>query len=150
MLVFHDDGSEQGDGRREGCRAGARTLRAGGRPPRRSGVSALLTEDAVVEIFHDNTGNWKQIAVLKGAKTIGAAVAGMMQAHPPPGWSHHTTHDHVIEVTGDEATLDAQFVVISSGGKARPALNCRISGQCHLSGGCRGSVCTAAGPVSAF
>jgi hypothetical protein len=84
-------------------------------------MSALFTEDAAVEIFHNNTGNWEQIVELKGAETIGAAVAGMMEAHPPLGWSHHTTHGHIIEVTGDEATLDAQFVVFSSRGKARPA-----------------------------
>jgi hypothetical protein len=34
----------------------------------------------------------------------------MMKPHPSRGWSHHTTHDHIIDVNGDDATLDAQFV----------------------------------------
>jgi hypothetical protein len=43
-----------------------------------------------------------------------------MTAHPPLGWSHHTTHDHIIDIYGDEATIDAQFVVFSTVGRARP------------------------------
>jgi hypothetical protein len=49
-----------------------------------------------------------QILVL--ATTIAAAVSQMMKPHPSRGWSHHPTHDHIIDVNGDDATLDAQFV----------------------------------------
>ncbi|MCF7545887.1 nuclear transport factor 2 family protein, partial [Pseudomonas petrae] len=41
--------------------------------------------------------------------------------HPARGWSHHTTHDPIIEVTGDEATLDAQFIVYNTVGFEQPA-----------------------------
>lgn len=34
---------------------------------------------------------------------------------------HHTTHDHIIDVNGDDATLDAQFVVFEVRGEERPA-----------------------------
>src|SRR5712671_1780656 len=50
-----------------------------------------------------------------------AAMSQMMKPHPARGWSHHTTHDHIIDVNGDDATLDAQFVVFEVRGKERPA-----------------------------
>jgi hypothetical protein len=56
-----------------------------------------------------------------GRETIAAAVSQMMKLHPSRGWSHHTTHDHIIDVNGDGATLDAQFVVFEVRGKERPA-----------------------------
>jgi SnoaL-like domain len=58
---------------------------------------------------------------LVGRETIAAAVSQMMKPHPSRGWSHHTTHDHIIDVNGDDATLDAQFVVFEVRGKERPA-----------------------------
>ena len=83
-------------------------------------MSALFVADGVVEIFYNRNGTPEKIAELTGAEAIGNAVAGMMEAHPPLGWSHHTTHDHIIEVLGDDATLDAQFVVFNTVGLARP------------------------------
>ncbi|MGY5121451.1 nuclear transport factor 2 family protein [Streptomyces sp. 900105755] len=83
-------------------------------------MAALFVEDAVAEIFYNNGGTREKLAELTGAEAIGEAVAGLMAAHPP-GWSHHTTHDHIIEVDGDEATLDAQFVVFNTQGHERPA-----------------------------
>ena len=56
-----------------------------------------------------------------GRETIAAAVSQMMKPHPSRGWSHHTTHDHIIEVDGDNATIDAQFVVFEVRGKERPS-----------------------------
>jgi hypothetical protein len=44
----------------------------------------------------------------------------MMKPHPKNGWSHHTTQDTIIEVNGDAATLDAQFVVFSAVGGEKP------------------------------
>jgi SnoaL-like domain len=43
-----------------------------------------------------------------------------MKPHPPRGWSHHTTHDPIIEVNGDTGTLDAQFVVFNVVGAEKP------------------------------
>ncbi len=60
------------------------------------------------------------VGELVGQEAIAAAVSQMMQPHPARGWSHHTTHDHIIEVDGDDATIDAQFVVFEVRGKERP------------------------------
>ena len=84
-------------------------------------MAALFEPDATVVINFHNAGQPEQLASLSGAEAIGAAVAGMMKPHPPRGWSHHTTHDHIIEVTGDEATMDAQLVVFNSVSLERPA-----------------------------
>jgi hypothetical protein len=45
----------------------------------------------------------------------------MMRPHPPRGRSHHTTHDHLIEIDGEEARIDAQFVVFRTLGAEKPA-----------------------------
>ncbi|MFE4964193.1 nuclear transport factor 2 family protein [Streptomyces sp. NPDC056660] len=84
-------------------------------------MSALFVADAVAESYYNNGGTREKLAELTGAETIGKAVAGLMAPHPPRGWSHHTTHDHIIEVDGEEATLDAQFVVFNIQGHERPA-----------------------------
>jgi SnoaL-like domain len=83
-------------------------------------MSALFEEDARVEIFHNDAGTPRKIAELVGAAAIGGAIAGMMRPHPPRGWSHHTTSDHIVEVDGDTATLDAHFVVFDTVGDERP------------------------------
>src|SRR5437899_1426436 len=33
-----------------------------------------------------------------------------MVPHPPLGWSHHTTHDHLVSVDGDKASIDTQLI----------------------------------------
>ncbi|MFF1681644.1 nuclear transport factor 2 family protein [Streptomyces sp. NPDC058256] len=84
-------------------------------------MSALFVADAVAESYYNNSGKREKLAELTGAEAIGKAVTGLMAPHPPRGWSHHTTHDHIIEVDGDEASLDAQFVVFNIVGHERPA-----------------------------
>ncbi|MFF3749325.1 nuclear transport factor 2 family protein [Streptomyces sp. NPDC002018] len=83
-------------------------------------LAALFEAEGTVEIYYNNAGIPEKIAELIGAEAIGGAVVGMMAPHPPRGWSHHTTHDHLIEIDGDHATLDAQFVVFNTVGKERP------------------------------
>jgi ketosteroid isomerase-like protein len=83
-------------------------------------MASLFIDDGVVEIYYNNAGVPEKIAELKGAQAIGAATAGMMKPHPPRGWSHHTTHDHIINVDGDQAKIDAQFVVFNTVGDPRP------------------------------
>ncbi len=83
-------------------------------------MTELFVDDGVVEIYYNNAGVAEKIAELTGAQAIGAATATMMKPHPPRGWSHHTTHDHIVEVVGDEASIDAQFVVFNTVGDARP------------------------------
>jgi ketosteroid isomerase-like protein len=98
-------------------------------------LAALFTADAKAEVFYNRAGVPEKIAELSGAEAIGAAVAGLMAPHPPLGWSHHTTHDHIIEVEGDEATLDAQFVVFNTVGFERP-----VSGWPEGASGAQGTV----------
>jgi len=90
-----------------------------------TGMSLLFVHDGRVEIFHRVVGVPMLLAELRGAQTIGQAVREMMPAHAPSGWSHHTTHDWIIDVDGDSATFDAQFVVFESLGTVEPA--CRWS-----------------------
>jgi hypothetical protein len=84
-------------------------------------VAALFTETGRVEISYNNSGKLEPLGELAGQEAIAAAVSQMMQPHPARGWSHHTTQDHIIEVDGDNATIDAQFVVFEVRGKERPA-----------------------------
>lgn len=84
-------------------------------------MSVLFAADAVVEVFNRGDGEYTKVSQIHGAETIGNAVAGLMAPHPPRGWSHHTTFDHIITVEGDEASLDAQFIVYNTVGAARPA-----------------------------
>ena len=84
-------------------------------------VAAVFTEDGRVEVSYNNSGKLEPLGELVGRETIAAAVSQMMKPHPSRGWSHHTTHDHIIDVNGDDATLDAQFVVFEVRGKERPA-----------------------------
>jgi hypothetical protein len=83
-------------------------------------LAGLFVSDGVVEIYYNQAGTPEKIGELVGAHAIGSAIASMMTPHPPRGWSHHTTHDHIIDIDGDNATLDAHFVVFSTVGDARP------------------------------
>ncbi|MBS1181238.1 MAG: nuclear transport factor 2 family protein [Proteobacteria bacterium] len=84
-------------------------------------MSALFLPEAEVVINYVNAGMTERIGVLNGPDAIGDAVATMMKPHPPMGWSHHTTQDHLIYIDGDTATIDAQFVVFNTLGTPRPA-----------------------------
>jgi hypothetical protein len=84
-------------------------------------VAAVFTEDGRVEISYNNSGKSEPLGEVVGRDAIAAAVSQMMKPHRARGWSHHTTHDHIIDVNGDDATLDAQFVVFEVRGKERPA-----------------------------
>ena len=84
-------------------------------------VAALFTDLGRVEISYNNSSRFEPVGELVGQKAIADAVSQMMRPHPAHGWSHHTTHDHIIEVNGDIATIDAQFVVFEVRGKERPA-----------------------------
>jgi hypothetical protein len=92
---------------------------------RRDGKSqgALYTDDAIVEIFI-KTGNdaYQPIGEpIIGGSGVEYAVENFMAPHPEGGSSHHTTSDHVIEVDGDRAHMNAQFVVFEVRATSRPA-----------------------------
>jgi SnoaL-like domain len=83
-------------------------------------MSNIFLPEAKSEIFYNNAGAPELLGELVGAEAIGAAVTKLMKPHPPRGWSHHATHDPIIEVKGDTATLDAQFVVFNVVGAEKP------------------------------
>lgn len=82
-------------------------------------MSSLFVEHARVEI-HEGQQAPRQIGLIEGSGAIGAAVAGLMKPHPAGGWSHHTTHDPIIDIDGDVATIDAQFIVYDTSGESKP------------------------------
>jgi SnoaL-like domain len=83
-------------------------------------MSNVFLPEGRVEIFYNNAGQPELLGELVGSEAIGAAVTTMMKPHPPRGWSHHTTHDLIINVKGDTGTLDAQFVVFNVLGAEKP------------------------------
>jgi hypothetical protein len=83
-------------------------------------MSNIFLPEGRSEIFYNNAGTPELLGELVGAEAIGAAVTNLMKPHPPRGWSHHTTHDPIIEVKGDTATLDAHFVVFNVIGAEKP------------------------------
>lgn len=98
-------------------------------------VAALFTENGRVEIAYSDVGNVEPVGQLVGQQAISAAVSHMMKPHPARGWSHHTTHDPIIQIDGDTATLDAQFIVFEVRGKERP-----VTGWPEGAFGAQGSV----------
>jgi hypothetical protein len=83
-------------------------------------MSNVFLPEGKTEIFYNKAGTSELLGELVGAEAIGAAVTNLMKPHPPRGWSHHTTHDPIIEVKGDTATLDAHFVVFNVIGTEKP------------------------------
>jgi hypothetical protein len=83
-------------------------------------MAELFAPGGKVEMFHSNAGRLERLGELVGPDAIIAAVEHMMQPHPARGWSHHTTHDAIIEVDGDRASIDAQFVVFNVVGAEMP------------------------------
>jgi len=83
-------------------------------------LSKIFLPEGKSEIFYNNVGTPELLGELVAAETIGAAVTTLMKPHPPRGWSHHTTHDPIIEVIDDTATLDVHFVVFNVVGAKKP------------------------------
>jgi hypothetical protein len=85
-------------------------------------MAALFTPKARVTIFYNNNpdGEPEVIGEIAGREAIAEATAHMMKPHPPQGWSHNATDGLLIEIDGDRATLDAQFMVFSVLGDAKP------------------------------
>jgi SnoaL-like domain len=83
-------------------------------------MAALFTPQGRVEIFYNNAGELEPLGELMGREAIANAVVHMMKPHPPRGWSHNATDGLLIEIDGDRATVDAQFMVFSILGAERP------------------------------
>ena len=86
-------------------------------------MAALFTPEARVTIFYNNNpdGEPELIGEIAGREAIGQAVTHMMKPHPPRGWSHNATDGLLIDIDGDRATVDAQCMVFSILGDAKPA-----------------------------
>ncbi|MEU8951170.1 nuclear transport factor 2 family protein [Streptomyces sp. NPDC048489] len=83
---------------------------------------ALFTDDAIVQIrTRTGTNSYEPFGEpLIGGAAVEYAVEHYMAPHPPGGFSHHTTSDHLIEVDGDRAHLNAQFIVFRVRAAERP------------------------------
>jgi SnoaL-like protein len=92
---------------------------------RRDGAAmwALFTPEARVTIFYNNNpdGEPELIGELAGREAIAQATTHVMKPHPPRGWSHNATDGLLIDIDGDRATVDAQFMVFTILGDAKPA-----------------------------
>lgn len=84
-------------------------------------LAELFIPNGKVTIFYTNGGKEELIVELAGREVIGNAMSNAMKAHPARGWSHHTTFDTIIEVDGERATVDAQFIVYNVVGAEKPA-----------------------------
>jgi hypothetical protein len=82
-------------------------------------MSSLFIAKARGEIY-EGQQTPRQIGLIKGSGAIGAAVACLMKPHPAGGWSHHTTHDPIIDIEEDVATIDVQFIVYDTIGATKP------------------------------
>jgi hypothetical protein len=83
---------------------------------------ALFTDEAVVQIYTKTGDGYEPFGPpLIGGAGVEYAVTNFMSAHPEGGSSHHTTFDHIVDVDGDRAHLNAQFIVYKVQATARPA-----------------------------
>jgi hypothetical protein len=98
-------------------------------------MAALFTPRARVEIFYNNAGELEPLGELVGREAIANAVVHLMKPHPPRGWSHNATDGLLVDIDGDRATVDAQFMVFSILGDAKPA-----SGWPAGAGGAMGTI----------
>ncbi|QUQ62633.1 nuclear transport factor 2 family protein [Kutzneria sp. CA-103260] len=97
----------------------ARYLRAADhRDPK--AMAAVFWPDATVHVYYSGAGRDELLGEMSGAGAIGDAVATGMVPHPELGWSHHTMVNPITAVDGDTAEYDAQFLVYSVRGLARP------------------------------
>jgi SnoaL-like domain len=86
-------------------------------------MAALYEPDAVVEVsYHgpDGLDDGEMLGKLTGAEQIEQAMTVAMAPHPPWGWSHHTTYDHLVTVDGDDASIETQFITFNVVGAAMP------------------------------
>jgi len=94
-------------------------------------VAALYTDDGRERVSYNRAGVFEPLAEFTGVDAIARAVSTVLAPHPPLGWAHHTTHDHIIEIDGDHATMDAQFVVFEADGSRR-AVTPTLSGYYRI------------------
>jgi len=83
-------------------------------------LAALFAPDGEFQVF-SRYGREEYVAL--DADVVGHdALRAMMKsgALPPGRGMHYLTTDHIVAITGDAATLRAQFVVVESNASPRP------------------------------
>ncbi len=83
-------------------------------------MGSLFLPDGKVQIFFGRGEKAELLGELVGRDAIAHAVTGLMEPHPEGGWSHHTTHDAIVDADGDRGTIDAQYVVFQVRALAKP------------------------------
>jgi ketosteroid isomerase-like protein len=83
-------------------------------------MATLYEADAVVEVRYRGPEGMEPLGKLSGAAQIAEAMSTAMAPHPPLGWSHHTTYDHLVSVDGDEASIETQFITFDVVGIRKP------------------------------
>jgi hypothetical protein len=83
-------------------------------------MAKLYDADAVVEIHYRGPDGMELLGTLSGGEQIEAGMSTAMAPHPPLGWSHHTTYDHLFSVDGDEASIETQFITFDVVGTRKP------------------------------
>ena len=83
-------------------------------------LATLFTEGGQVEPFsrYGQEPYEPQGSGVSGREQIRNMFANA--ALPPGSGMHYLTTDHIVDIDGDEARLQAQFVVVVSAGNARP------------------------------
>ncbi|MEV6012322.1 nuclear transport factor 2 family protein [Streptomyces sp. NPDC051976] len=92
---------------------------------RRDGTAqgALFTDEAVVQML-TKTGpdTYEPVGEpIIGGAGVRYAVENFMAPHPEGGSSHHVTADHIIEIDGDFAHVNAQVIVFEIRAAKRPS-----------------------------
>jgi hypothetical protein len=83
-------------------------------------LAKLYEADAVVEIHYRGPNGMELLGTLSGGEQIAKAMTTAMAPHPPLGWSHHTTYDHLVSIDDDEASIETQFITFDVVGAAKP------------------------------
>jgi len=87
-------------------------------------MAKLYEADAVVEVRYRGPDGMELLGTLSGQPQIEAAMStppkGAMAPHPPLGWSHHTTYDHLVSIDGDQADIETQFITFDVVGTRKP------------------------------
>jgi hypothetical protein len=84
-------------------------------------LAQLFEADAVVDVhYHRGPDGDELLGTLSGGAQIAKAMSTAMAPHPPLGWSHHTTYDHLVDIDGDEASIETQFITFDVVGIRKP------------------------------
>ena len=76
--------------------------------------AAHFAPGAITEMFSRVDGVQTLVNRLTSPEEVAWATEKVLAPHPAGGRSHHTTSDHIIDVSGDEGHISAQFIVFET------------------------------------